>query len=471
MSWSEVEAALCAPPEVVGAELLALPEGQWFDRKSGRAQVKDLAKHLVAFGNAEGGYLVLGLWNGMAEGVDPGRLNELRQVALDHTRPAVRAHVAAVPCTLGSGDPGVLVAIRVDPGESVHELPNGDCYLRVGDESRKLSFAQRQELHYDRGLPPFDGTAAAGVDWSDLDETLLRGYVEATGASRPARSVLQARSLLTRDDRITVAAQLLFGTPVVIPPHARVRVLRYLGTERGSGSTQQLLEGGDIDLTGPIPEVIHRAADAIETLLPRRRRLGGARVFQPEPIIPQDAWLEGLVNGVVHRSYTMTGDYVRVAIFDDRMEIESPGRFPGIVDPTRPLDIKRYARNPRITRVCADLRITQELGEGIARIFSEMRRRGLAAPIYTQTAMTVRLVLSAADAIPTETLATLPRGAQRTLDTLRTAGRPLGTGEILELAGITRPTATRHLNALRRAGLVSWEGRSAKDPRATWRLT
>ena len=67
----------------------------------------------------------------------------------------------------------------------------------------------------------------------------------------------------------------------------------------------------------------------------------------------------------------MVGDHIRVAIFPDRIEIESPGRFPGIVDPDRPLDIARYARNPRIARVCNDLGITQEKGEGILRIFEE----------------------------------------------------------------------------------------------------
>jgi ATP-dependent DNA helicase RecG len=67
----------------------------------------------------------------------------------------------------------------------------------------------------------------------------------------------------------------------------------------------------------------------------------------------------------------------RRAVLPDRVEIESPGRFRGIVDPARPLDIARYARNPRIARVCSDLSITQELGEGIRRMFEEMRDSGL----------------------------------------------------------------------------------------------
>jgi len=78
--------------------------------------------------------------------------------------------------------------------------------------------------------------------------------------------------------------------------------------------------------------------------------------------------------------------------------------------------------------------------------------------------------LSSADTVSAEIRAALPKGAMAVLDNLRSAGRPLGTGQIAELVGVTRPTAGRHLQALRDAGLVLWEGESPKDPRATWKV-
>lgn len=167
----------------------------------------------------------------------------------------------------------------------------------------------------------------------------------------------------------------------------------------------------------------------------------------------------------------MAGDHVRVEIFPDRLEIASPGRFPGLVDPSRPLDISRYARNPRIARVCSDLGIAQELGEGIRRIFDEMRARGLTDPLYTQTAGAVQLTLFFSDALPREVRESLPAGALKVLDVLRRVGRPIGTGQVADAAGVTRPTASRHLQRLQDAGLITWEGQSPKDPRAAWRLT
>lgn len=130
----------------------------------------------------------------------------------------------------------------------------------------------------------------------------------------------------------------------------------------------------------------------------------------------------------------------------------------------------RYARNPRIARVCADLGITRELGEGIRRLFSEMRRRGMADPVYEQTSSSVKLTLLAVDALPAEVNARLTSSARAILTAMRLHNGPLGTGELADLAGVTRMTATRALASLEQEGIVTWRGNSKRDPRATWAL-
>jgi len=181
-----------------------------------------------------------------------------------------------------------------------------------------------------------------------------------------------------------------------------------------------------------------------------------------------DAWLEGVVNAVVHRSYSLAGDHIRVEIFDDRIEIHSPGRFPGIVNLSDPLNAPRFARNPRIARICADLDFGQELGEGIRRIYEEMRLAGLQDPVYVQTAASVRLVLSG-EPTDRELDAQLTPDARAISVALRDAGR-LSTGEIVELIGRSRPYAIRVLKTLEMAGMIRWVGKSPRDPRAHWEL-
>ena len=164
----------------------------------------------------------------------------------------------------------------------------------------------------------------------------------------------------------------------------------------------------------------------------------------------------------------MAGDHIRTEIFDDRIEVESPGRFPGLVGLSDPLHTTRFARNPRIARVCADLNFGQELGEGIRRIFEEMRLAGLADPMYRQTPGTVRLSLSGTPA-DRALEARLPPRSRRVLTALRDAGR-LGTGDLAKVLEVSRPVAIRQLNRLLDAGLIEWVGKSRRDPRAYWQL-
>jgi ATP-dependent DNA helicase RecG len=472
---NQVDAALNADPAAVGPLLLTAPEDQWFDRKSATVRARDLARPLVAFANAEGGTIVVGLYNRVVQGIAANgqRVNEWRQAPVDFTRPPVRARFEEVPCVNHLGGADQLLVIRVEPGERVHEAADGECYLRIGDESRKLTYSHRHELEYDRGQSQYDGEHLPGVDFSHLDAPLVRQYGKKIGSTADVRRILSARSLLTLEQKITNAGYLLFGKrPQDAFPQAHVRILRFLDSRRGTGARLELEESSDLRVEGPIPRVVEEAQRLLEELVPRRRSLAAASGrFEGAPIVPRDAWLEGLVNAVIHRSYSLAGDHVRVEVYPDRIEIESPGRFPGLVDPRQPLKISRFARNPRIARVCADLRIGQELGEGIRRMFEEMRRVGLTDPVYRQTSGSVRLVLAALPRLDPALAARLPRGSSDVIDLLRSSGGPLGTGDIVDALNVSRPVILRRLGALQEEGLVRWVGKTPKDPRAVWLLT
>ncbi len=449
--------------------LATTPEDQWFERKSARVTADVFAKSIIGMANAEGGLVVVGISDGGIEdpSADTRHINELRRVPQTHCAPPPRVRFAELPVDDGK----VVLLADVSPGRTVHESTSGHCYLRVGDSTMKLSAAQREELLYDRGAAEYEARPMPGITTSSLDSGLVDGLRQAIGAQGDDERVLAARSLLDLHGEVTIAAFLLLAPrPQELMPHAHVRVLRYLSAHAGTGGRQSLADDGDRRIEGPIPHVIEQAAALVDEWMPRRRALREDGKFGPVDVVPRDAWLEGLVNAVVHRSYSMAGDHIRVHLYPDRVEIESPGRFPGIVDPERPLEIARYARNPRIARVCNDLGITQEKGEGILRIFDEMRMRGLADPIYRQTSGSVRLTLLSTPRLDAETEARLPGGAHGVLEVLRAAGRPLGTGEIAVGIGRQRPATLRALKALQEVGEVVWVGKSPKDPRATWRL-
>lgn len=467
MSSAAVARALQLPTGERGLAIATLPEDQWFDRKSIRVTKQALANQLVGFANADGGTLVIGISEGLVEGTDAhsDHRNELMQAAVDLTEPPVRVRSRMLACENQHGDADRLLVIEVEASEGVHANQRDEVFLRIADENRKLTYRQRQELIFDKGQAVFDGSRLNDAEIAELSDEQLSRYAELLGHSDP-KKLLRDRGLLDRTGRVTIAAYLLFG---VVPqqrlPQAYVRVLRYRGTDRGAGAGQQLLH--DHRCEGPIPMAIDLALAAIRDVQPQRQALASGR-FRGTPLVPEDAWTEGVVNAVVHRSYSLAGDHIRVDVFDDRIEIESPGRFPGLVDPVDPRHISRFARNPRIARVCADMRFGQELGEGIRRMFEEMHAAGLADPVYVQSAATVRLTLSA---VPVDRAleARLPTRSRDILEILRTAGQ-LGTGEIVDAIDMGRPSVIRRLRALEEAGLIDWSGNSPKDPRAFWKI-
>lgn len=467
MPSAEIDRFLRLPRAEVASTLLGATEDQWFDRKSSRVKPRSLADTLVGFANADGGVVVIGLHSGEIDGVDwlRARLNDLQQTAIDFTVPPVVAPSHLLPCRRADGVEDHLLVFEIRPGSGVvHANAKDEVFLRVGDENRRLTFTQRQELLFDRGQDSYESRPLPAT-LADVSTRLIEDYVAATGASDPER-LMQARGLAS-ENFLTVAGCLLFAEqPRTWLPEAFVRVLRYRGRERGSGDRQQLLS--DDRYEGPIPTVLQAARQRVSELAPARRALASHGRFSDVPIVPEDAWLEGLVNAVVHRSYSVAGDHIRIEIFDDRMEIQSPGRFPGIVNLSDPLEAPRFARNPRIARVCADLKFGQELGEGIRRIFDEMRFAGLEEPIYRQTAASVRLILSG-EPVPAALDEPFTPEARAVSAALRSAGR-LSTGEIAEMLGRSRPHALKVLTSLREAGVIRWVGKSPRDPRAYWEI-
>jgi ATP-dependent DNA helicase RecG len=468
MGTVAAEKVLNGPPEDVGRGLLELRESQWFERKSNRIAPADLANVLIGFANADGGILVVGLHDGLVEGESqiPGRIEAQMQANIDLCNPPVPARQRSVECIDSQGQPNDLLAFEISSSEVVHANRKDEAFLRVGDENHRLGFAQRQELLYDKGQASYEARRLEHADVTAVDRELVDEYASAVKAPDPLR-LTQARGLAV-DSKLTIAGCLLFARePQRHLPEAYVRVLRYRGTERGSGARQQLID--DVRIEGPIPRQLLEAQRHVERLQPMRTALRPSGRFGDVPLVPEDAWLEGIVNAVVHRSYSMAGDHIRVEIFDDRIEVSSPGRFPGVIDLGDPLKVLRFARNPRIARVCADLNFGQELGEGIRRIFEEMRVAGLTDPIYRQTSGSVELKLLT-EPVDRRLEERLPPNARAITNALRSAGR-LSTGEVTDILGVSRPVAQRELGALRDAGIVEWIGNSPNDPRASWMLS
>jgi ATP-dependent DNA helicase RecG len=448
-------------------------EDQWLERTSARSNARHIGDLLAGFANAEGGIVVIGIEQGRIEGVSSAgaaRMNEWRQAALDFTKPPVRHKFETIQCTTWRGNRDELAVIQVEASDRVHTNVKEEVFLRVGDENRRLGVLQAQELRYDKGESVFDGSLVAGeADLFDLNEELVTKYIRAVGARSETDVVLRARGLAAQQRgriRPTVAGILVLGrNPLAEFPQAYVRLLRYKGSARETGTRSNVL--ADRKLEGPIPVQIDTARRTLRRWIPSVVRLRREGRFARTTLIPEFVWLEAVINAVTHRSYSIGGDHIRVELFDDRLEVTSPGRLPGLVRLDN-IRSTRFARNPRIARALSDLGYGRELGEGVNRMFEEMHQAGLPEPIYGQGPASLTVILLA-DPLARRILARLPRGSERFVEFLSRTGR-VTTAEAAELLGTSRPTARAYLYELADQELVEHVATSARDPRGFWRL-
>lgn len=450
--------------------LRSVPEGQWLERKGSRVRGRAIGDVMVGLANAEGGLICIGIADGTVTGIDGDArlINEWRQAAIDFTVPPIRHTFELVEATSTEGLPDHLVLIEVQASDRVHETRAGETFLRVGDENRKLGPFQIQELRYDKGESTFDGDATR-TRLSDLDDKSVGRYARAVRAGERAEVALRARGMTVADDTEdvpTVAGLLVLGRdPQAIMPEAFLRLIRYQGTTRETGARSNITR--DVRIDGPLPRQIVEGRRVLRRWLPRATRLGTRGTFAATTIIPEPAWLEAIVNSVIHRSYAIGGDHIRVELFDDRLEVESPGRLPGLVRPDN-IRTTRFARNPRIARAMADLDYGRELGEGVDRMYHEMERAGLPDPILHPGPASLRVVFLA-DPLAARVLARLPAGSERFAEHLARTGQ-VTTIEAVDLLGVSRPTALTYLRRLADADLIEAVRMSPNDPRGFWRL-
>lgn len=128
-------------------EVLAFDEMQIFDRKSINIDPKALAVTLVAFANADGGTVAIGISDKTrrVEGVDDNvhQLNELLRVPYDFCEPTVQAAIEKIPCTDYKGRNNHVILMHIEQGPHVYANQADEVYLRVGDKSKKLEFNNR----------------------------------------------------------------------------------------------------------------------------------------------------------------------------------------------------------------------------------------------------------------------------------------------------------------------------------------
>lgn len=374
--------------------ILHQTEGQFFERKScydrasGKAKrraardvARDIAETLAAMANADGGALVVGIEDdGTVSGAEfpEDRLKVLKSAPKTHVRPPLRPRVHE-----GRLEGKPVLVFEVDWSMDVHQLTDGRYLLRVDDENVPFPARDIEAMKEGKRRRVTETRFVSEATLGDLDLALVGRLAERLGVRASPQEIL-ARYRLTEGcngkTALTFAALLLFGKdPGRWHSRCGIDFVKYEGSERRVGAELNIVKRERIE--APLALLIEAAYETIRPHVRERQRLVDL-FFEERLEYPSFAWQEAIVNAVAHRDYRYEGLGIEVWMFDDRLEIRSPGELVEPVTLDRLLKRERIhaSRNPRIVRVLTDFGYMREQGEGIPRIFEAMEREGLYPP-------------------------------------------------------------------------------------------
>ncbi len=350
------------------------------------ADAGQLAETLVAFANGDGGTVLVGATpeGVMNDSFSAEDAESLLWQAQARCRPPVRTEWQQMETPQGTA-----VAIRVIRSTELHTLDDGRVLIRVGTENRPLVGDQVSHLAATKATGDFETGDVAGAARSDLDGEIVQEYLvkrEERGRlvlSRPVDEVLLEVGALTETGEPTVAGVLLFGQePQFYLPQSGLVFVRFAGTEpRGPEGLPGYSRREEI--RGPLPRLIEETWKVIwEEMRVAAVVKGLEREEHTE--YPPFAVREALVNAVCHRDYRLKGRRIEVRMFDDRLEVISPGGLPGYITIDNIVD-EHFSRNPRIVGGLFQWGYIEELGLGIDRMIEDMVQAGHPPPEFKAT--------------------------------------------------------------------------------------
>ncbi len=367
-------------------ELIKNGESSGTEFKRDTLDNRALAKEIVAFANHSGGCILLGVDDdGSVAGITRANLEEwVMSACRDKIRPEIIPYYEVIQDV----ETGKHVAVvHVERGWAVHNVWHANhrtYYIRVGSQSREASPEELERLFQQRGAFRLETRPVSGSTLNDLDLRRLKEYFQRIRSQETPQDedVAGWQALLLNTEILsdeggasapTVAGLLLFGrNPNRFLPQAGIDAVAYPGREKDyTAKERQQIRGPMVPLSGPQGLVENGLVEqAVEFI---RRNTGveahlkdGAR-REDRWTYPEEALRESIVNALVHRDYLLSGSDIEVSIYEDRLEVGSPGRLPNGITPERMLVGCRAARNQLLKDVMRDYGYLEHMGMGIPR--------------------------------------------------------------------------------------------------------
>ncbi len=370
-------------------EIIGRQESHYFDLKSIDLQPAKLQKYVTSFANADGGQIVIGIeddktglsienrWKGYEKIEDfNGILQSLMEI-----RPTISFKTNFYAC---QDYTGIILNIEIDKSNSVHQCSDGKVYERVGAQSLPIVDQQRiQQLTFAKGAVSYEDANVKGIPLEIIvDSPILQQFLKYySPKTHPLDFVVNQQFCNLKTWEPSIAGLLLFSENPSnqVPRQCAIKIARY-ETKEDEPEREHLKETYTIE--GALINQINEASDKIKSIMSSISiwTLDGLKTVD----YPPEAIWEVLVNAVIHRDYSIS-DNIQIHIYNNRIEIISPGRLPGYVTLFNILD-SRFSRNPKIVRSLNRFQNppNKDMGEGLNTTFQKMKEWRLKEPILEE---------------------------------------------------------------------------------------
>ncbi|GGR61628.1 ATP-binding protein [Streptomyces roseolus] len=367
--------------------LLERQEGHFIDFKDKRIAPAKVARAVSAFCNADGGDLYIGItetasgfhWDGFG---DPEDANQLVH-ALEEVSPFGTDLEGEF--LFADQLPGYVLHINARKSRSIRKTADGKIYKRLSAQNVPVvSEESLTALRRQKGLESFESeTLPIGVDVVTNSEAIIEYLLSAVPVSEP-ETYLRKQHLLVSGHPVVAAALLFADEPqACLPKRCGIKIYRYSSEEQ---SRDRLVED-PVTIEGALYKQIYDAVDKTVQVVSAAAYLDedGLRNVK----YPHEALHEIITNAVLHRDYSVTDD-IHIRIFENRIEIQSPGRLPGHITTSNILD-ERLSRNPYLVRHLNRFPNppNKDVGEGLNTAFESMKKLNLRSPTITESVNSV----------------------------------------------------------------------------------
>ncbi len=368
------------------AELLTkVEEGQFSDAKATAISPSKLSKTISAFANTDGGDLYIGI----SERSVGGNFKTRYWDGFPNVE-AANGHMQAFESCFPLGNEfqyeflrspkrmGMILHVQVSRTRSVTKSTDGTAYIRRAAQNiPQISADEIKRLEFVKGVTSFETQPIQAAKEVITESPIIKKFLTHVIPNAEPEKWLKKQSLVVNESP-TVAGVLLFSEEpqAVLPKRSGIKVYRYATQE--SEGFRDVLTFTPITIEGCLYDQIKKAVEVTTLETEKIPHLGIKGLEKIK--YPPETLHEIITNAVIHRDYSIADD-IHVRIFDNRIEVQSPGRLPAHVTKKNILN-ERFARNGQIVRLLNKFPDppNRDVGEGLNTAFEKMKSLGLKEP-------------------------------------------------------------------------------------------